>query len=225
MVVDMGTTQTQMQPYHQAPAATRTDFDAVVIGAGNAGLTAAATLQRSGARTLLVERHNVPGGCGTSFRRGRFEFEVALHQLSGVGGHGQSQGGLRGLLETLGVADELEFVEEHDLYRAVVPGVLDATLPADWQGAADAIEAAFPGNRSAVEKFFDLLRRVTDYQIAAMRGLSAERSIRTCSDRACGRSKTSSTTTSPTSASSICSPPTGPTSASPPPSCGFRTWR
>jgi phytoene dehydrogenase-like protein len=46
------------------------DFDAIVIGAGNAGLTAAATLQRAGLRTLLVERHNVPGGTGTSFRRG-----------------------------------------------------------------------------------------------------------------------------------------------------------
>jgi prolycopene isomerase len=41
------------------------DFDAIVIGAGNAGLTAAATLQRAGLRTLLVERHNVPGGTGT----------------------------------------------------------------------------------------------------------------------------------------------------------------
>jgi hypothetical protein len=30
-----------------------------------------------------VERHNVPGGCGASFRRGRFEFEVGLHQLGG----------------------------------------------------------------------------------------------------------------------------------------------
>ncbi|WP_051786718.1 MULTISPECIES: FAD-dependent oxidoreductase [Streptomyces] len=66
-----------------------TDVDVVVIGAGNAGLTAAATLQRAGIRTLLVERHNVPGGCATSFRRGRYEFEVALHQLSGVGLEGQ----------------------------------------------------------------------------------------------------------------------------------------
>ncbi|MFC9219329.1 FAD-dependent oxidoreductase [Streptomyces hygroscopicus] len=48
-----------------------TDVDAVVIGAGNAGLTAATTLQRAGLRTLLVERRNVLGGCATSFRRGR----------------------------------------------------------------------------------------------------------------------------------------------------------
>ncbi|WP_229914140.1 NAD(P)-binding protein [Streptomyces capitiformicae] len=34
----------------------------MVIGAGNAGLTAVATLQRAGLRTLLVECHKVPGG-------------------------------------------------------------------------------------------------------------------------------------------------------------------
>ena len=53
-------------------------WDVVVIGAGNAGLTCAATLARAGKRTLLLEQHNVPGGCGTSFARGRFEFEVAF---------------------------------------------------------------------------------------------------------------------------------------------------
>ncbi|MET9736310.1 FAD-dependent oxidoreductase [Streptomyces sp. NPDC006458] len=75
-----------------------TDVDAVVVGAGNAGLTAAATLQRAGVRTLLVERHTIPGGCATSFRRGRFEFEVALHQLSGIGRESQ-EAPLRGMLD------------------------------------------------------------------------------------------------------------------------------
>ena len=97
------------------------DADAVVIGAGNAGLTAAATLQRAGMRTLLVERHNVPGGTGTSFRRGRFEFEAALHQLSGIGSE-ESPGPLHTVLESLGVTQKLEFVREHELYRAMVPG-------------------------------------------------------------------------------------------------------
>jgi prolycopene isomerase len=148
-----------------------TDYDAIVIGAGNAGLTAAATLQRSGVRTLLVERHNVPGGCATSFRRGRFEFEVALHQLSGIGHEGQPFS-LRELFDGLGV--ELDFVQEHDLYRIVVPGQLDVTLPADWGGAADVLEEAFPGNRARVAKFFDLVKSVTGWQMAAMRGMPSE---------------------------------------------------
>lgn len=154
------------------------DFDAVVIGAGNAGLAAATTLQQGGVRTLLVERHNVPGGCGTSFRRGRFEFEVALHQLSGMGADGKSLGrtlSLRGLLARLGVADRLEFVEEHEMYRVVVPGVLDVTLPADWSGAVETIEAAFPGNRSGAEKFFELVRSITHWQLAAIGGTAARR--------------------------------------------------
>ncbi|WP_405822959.1 NAD(P)/FAD-dependent oxidoreductase [Streptomyces sp. NBC_01390] len=44
-----------------------------------------ATLQRAHLHILLIERHNVPGGFATSFRRGRFEFDTALHQLPGVG--------------------------------------------------------------------------------------------------------------------------------------------
>ena len=148
-------------------------FDAVVIGAGNAGLTAAATLQRAGARTLLVERHNVPGGCATSFRRGRFEFEVALHQLSGIGEPGQAFS-LRESLEELGIADKLDFVAEDDLYRLVVPDVLDVTLPADWAGAANVLETAFPGNRARVEKFFELVRNIAFWQIAAMQGTPAD---------------------------------------------------
>jgi prolycopene isomerase len=150
------------------------DFDAIVIGAGNAGLTAATTLQRGGMQTLLVERHNLPGGAATSFRRGRFEFEVALHQMSGVGVDGQ-YGSLRGgLFGQLGITDKLQFVEEHDLYRTIVPGVFDVTLPADWDGAIEALEAAFPGNRVRVEKFFALIKSVTFWQIAAIRGTPAD---------------------------------------------------
>lgn len=150
------------------------DVDVVVVGAGNAGLTAAATLQRGGLRTLLVERHNVPGGCATSFRRGRFEFEVALHQLSGLG-QPDNPGPLRRALDSLGVTDRLEFVEEHELYRSLVPGGHDVTVPADWAGAVDALDSEFPGNRERLERFFELVRQVTFWQVAAIRGLPAAR--------------------------------------------------
>ena len=61
------------------------EYDAIVIGAGLGGLAAATTLAHEGLGVLLLERHNVPGGYATSFVRGRFEFEVALHELSGIG--------------------------------------------------------------------------------------------------------------------------------------------
>lgn len=61
------------------------NYDVIVIGGGNGGLASAASLSCDGKKVILFEKHNIPGGCGTSFRRGRFEFEVALHQLSHMG--------------------------------------------------------------------------------------------------------------------------------------------
>lgn len=80
-------------------------FDTVVIGAGNAGLTSASALQRGGSKTLLLERHNIPGGCATSFVRGNFEFEVARHQLSGLG-TAEKPFIMRKIFAGLGVMDE-----------------------------------------------------------------------------------------------------------------------
>jgi prolycopene isomerase len=96
-------------------------YDAVVIGAGNGGLTAAATLAKRGINVLLLERPNIPGGCATSFCRGRFEFEVALHQLSGLGPP-EKPGPLRGVLDQLGITDKLDFVPMTDLYHVAMPG-------------------------------------------------------------------------------------------------------
>ena len=38
-------------------------FDAVVIGSGTGGLSAALSLAIAGKKILLLEQHNLPGGC------------------------------------------------------------------------------------------------------------------------------------------------------------------
>lgn len=45
---------------------TRESFDVAVIGGGSAGLAAAITAAREGARTVLIERHGYAGGMGTA---------------------------------------------------------------------------------------------------------------------------------------------------------------
>ena len=49
-------------------------YDAIVVGAGSGGNIGALALQKGGKNTLLIEKHNITGGTGSSFRRGRFEF-------------------------------------------------------------------------------------------------------------------------------------------------------
>jgi phytoene dehydrogenase-like protein len=58
----------------------RDAYDAVVIGAGLAGMTAANTLARSGRSVLLLEQHSKLGGLATWFHRpGGHVFDVSLH--------------------------------------------------------------------------------------------------------------------------------------------------
>jgi len=132
------------------------DYDVTVIGAGNAGLSAATYLARKGIRTLLLEKHNIPGGCATSFCRGRFEFEVALHQLSGMGTT-ERPGPLRGILDGLGVLDQLEFVQMEDLYRVVLTGEMDVTLPADKDETVKILQKQFPSEKEGIRDYIDFV--------------------------------------------------------------------
>ena len=132
------------------------EYDVVVIGAGNGGLTGALTLATAGRKVLLLERHNVPGGCATSFVRGRFEFEVALHQLSGMGS-AERPGPLRAILNDLGVMDKLEFVEMENLYRVVWPGTFDLTLRAEKDAIVENLQERFPKEKDNIPRFFDLV--------------------------------------------------------------------
>jgi len=58
--------------------------DVLVVGAGIAGLTAAALLARAGLSVSLLEAHRVSGGCAGTFRRGPWLFEVGATQVAGL---------------------------------------------------------------------------------------------------------------------------------------------
>jgi len=56
--------------------------DVVVIGAGVAGLTAAALLSKAGLKVSLFERESQAGGCLAMFQRGGFTFDTSIHWLN-----------------------------------------------------------------------------------------------------------------------------------------------
>jgi phytoene dehydrogenase-like protein len=133
-------------------------YDAIVIGAGLGGLAAATTLAHQGLSVLLLERHNVPGGYATSFVRGRYEFEVALHELSGIGPP-ERRGNVYRALEYLGMTDKVEFLHVPNLYRSVFPD-LDITLPAGREEFESRLTETFPHEASGIRRF---LERVFDF--------------------------------------------------------------
>jgi phytoene dehydrogenase-like protein len=128
-------------------------FDAIVIGAGLGGLSAATMLAQAGLSVLLLERHNIPGGYATSFVRGRYEFEVALHELSGVGPP-ERRGAVYRYLEYLGIADRVEFLHVPNLYRSVFPD-LDITMPIGREAYEAKLAETFPHEAKGIGRFLD----------------------------------------------------------------------
>ncbi|MDR1421641.1 MAG: FAD-dependent oxidoreductase [Coriobacteriales bacterium] len=137
-----------------------TEYDVIVIGAGNGGNAGALTLQKAGKKTLLLEQHDITGGCGSSFVRGRFEFETGLHQLYGVGDiYTGEKGYLRRLFETLGVWDKIEFVPQEEAFRLAFKGMGEIALPNTREGFVGELQDFFNTEKEAIAQYQDLVER------------------------------------------------------------------
>ncbi|HOU24177.1 MAG TPA: FAD-dependent oxidoreductase, partial [Anaerolineae bacterium] len=138
-------------------------YEAVVVGAGNGGLAAAAQLAAKGVKVLLLEQHNVPGGFATSFVRGRFEFEGAMHLIADMGPP-ENRGSVREFLEDdLGV--HLQWFEIPEAYRLIQTDPAHAMNVKIHYGVdrfVNDIASAVPGSREAVARYVDLCLEVVD---------------------------------------------------------------
>ncbi len=87
-------------------------WDAIVIGSGLGGMTAAVKLAKEGRKVLLCEQHFLPGGYATSFRRQGYRFETSLHQTPGFAEkHIFNQ-----ILKELGVRDRITPIPLQDTF-------------------------------------------------------------------------------------------------------------
>lgn len=138
-------------------------YDLVVVGAGNGGLMAACRASQLGLKTLVIEKHNLPGGCATSFRRGRFEFEASLHEIPDFA-QGPARGDLGKLFDELKI--EVEWLPIPDAYRIVVAGKdgieLDATVPHGREKFIAYMESQCPGCTPAINRFFDVCKVIDE---------------------------------------------------------------
>jgi prolycopene isomerase len=129
--------------------------DVIVIGAGMGGLGAGCKLAISGKDVLVLEKHAVAGGFATSFVRGRFEFEGALHELNDVGNE-QHPGRLWPFFKQLGILDDMEFVDVPEIYRAIYygrDGNYDITLPFGVEHYFNTLKEVFPASKEQIERY------------------------------------------------------------------------
>ena len=134
------------------------DWDAIVIGSGLGGLTAAAYLATNGRRVLVLEQHYVAGGNAHVFRRKRaFEFDVGVHYIGDCAPGGTIPTVLRGV----GLEGKIEFLElDPDGFDTVIYPGLTFRVPKGWDRYRERLVAAFPDDETALHRCLDVFEKL-----------------------------------------------------------------
>jgi all-trans-retinol 13,14-reductase len=131
------------------------EFDAVIIGSGLGGLSCAAAFARQGFKPLVLEKHYIPGGYATTFKRKDFVFDVSLHSTS-VG----EREGVHNLIPGFPEITDVEFVPHPNLYRAIFPDY-DIRVPQkDLPGYIKMLVGYFPDEKEGIEGIFNDMKGV-----------------------------------------------------------------
>jgi phytoene dehydrogenase-like protein len=128
------------------------EFDAIVIGSGLGGLTAAALFARTGHRVLVLERNQNFGGAATIYQHGTLAIEASLHEIDGLDAGDPKAP----ILRALGIDRDLGFVDVGDLHEARSP-LFDKpfVLPHGVDAALAATTAQFPQQAKGIEQYFE----------------------------------------------------------------------
>jgi all-trans-retinol 13,14-reductase len=148
-------------------------WDAIVIGSGLGGLTAAAAFANRGKRVLVLERLANFGGAATVYRHGALTMEASLHETDGdtVSGPGSA-------FARLGLTGAIETVATDEFYEAR-GGALAAPvrIPSGLEMAHESLIRSLPDAKAALDAYFlelkHLYRTLHDFEEKGSIGPSA----------------------------------------------------
>jgi len=140
-------------------------FEAVVIGSGVGGLTAAAALAKRGRRVLVLDQHTQLGGLTQTFSRREYSFATGVHYIGGVGEQPGADGQLGRLLHWL-TDGRLRFAPIGSPYDVVrLPG-REFPIEAPREAYIARLKASFPNEIAAIDEFHD------NYDVLVQLGLA-----------------------------------------------------
>ncbi|MCA1757940.1 MAG: NAD(P)/FAD-dependent oxidoreductase [Bacteroidales bacterium] len=126
------------------------NYDAVVVGGGMAGLTSATYLARSGKKVLLIEKNNETGGLVNSFARDGFIFDSGVRALLDAGI-------VFPMLKELGI--ELEYVKS-PVSLGVEEDIINIESIDNLDDYRKLLIKLYPESLSDIDKLLKSIRRI-----------------------------------------------------------------
>ena len=131
-------------------------YDTIIIGAGLGGLTAGAKLAKEGKKVLLIEQHNIVGGCATTIMgHNGFKHEVGFHKIDGL----DTEDFKNKILEDLGIFKNINFIKIPEFYRFKNQRV-DIVIPYEYKKATEILIKNFPSEKKGILKYFKVILRI-----------------------------------------------------------------
>ncbi|KAG8566537.1 hypothetical protein GDO81_013292 [Engystomops pustulosus] len=131
------------------------NLDALIIGSGVGGLSAAVALAKAGKKVLVLEQHDQAGGSCHTFQEHGYEFDVGLHYV----GQMHEGGMFRVIMDQL-TDGQLQWNRLGDQYDSVIIGHKVYKVYAGKHEFPDALKKQFPGEEEAIDKFVSLMKKV-----------------------------------------------------------------
>lgn len=139
-------------------------WDAIVIGSGMGGLSAAAALSRTGHRVLVLEQYQTLGGLTHSFSRNGFNWDVGIHYLSGVAPGEPERKILDWLCDT-----PIELAPMGAIYDVLHIGDAEPLLLSrPYAAQALDLKERFPNESEAIDAWFDAIHKGREVAISVL---------------------------------------------------------
>jgi all-trans-retinol 13,14-reductase len=129
--------------------------DTIIVGSGISGLSAAVVLAMHGRKPLVLEAHNVPGGCMQMFQRRGGRFDTGVHYVGSLY-PGQI---MWRLFRYLGVDVPTAPLDRDCFDRISLPGG-DFCVPVGWDNLAAALKRDCPSESAAIDSYVARMRHV-----------------------------------------------------------------